>query len=528
VAVCLLVCPLAGRISASDLETEAREAFEAGNRPLALALYDAVLASDPGDLEALFRSGQILSWDRRYAEAIARYDRLLAIDANRRDAAIERAKVLSWDRRFSDAERAFREVLRRWPEERDARLGLARTLSWRGKESAARAEYARVLEADPRNVAAQIGTAQTWAWSGRLAQARGSYERALALSPDDRDAWLGLAYVNLWSGDPASAHEIASELARQYPADDEVDALHERTLLATRPSIRGTFDRIEDTDDNELSIATLGAGIALDRRVDLILGLARYDMRDPTGDATIDGASAGVDLRVAPGHLVSLRLGADRLESTSGERTTEPTGLAAWSFGIDRAWRGSVTAARETLRYSPAITDAGIVIDGFRAEGSGRIGDVWRVSGATSFGDYSDGNSRSQLDLGFRGRLPVRRVQVEAGVSLSGIDFDEDLDNGYFDPSDFRSALGVVRATDTFGRRDASWSVEGSGGVQSFTASGVDVDRDRVFVVSGTVSLPLGRAVRLDLRVSRGDYAAQTPAGFESWQAGLSLRIAVF
>lgn len=527
-AVCLAVCPLAGGAVASDLEVEAREAFDAGKGPLALALYDAVLASDPRDAEALFRSGQLLSWDRRYDEAIARYDRLLAIDANRRDAAIERAKVLSWDRRLRDAEAAFREIVERWPKDTDARLGLARTLSWRGKEAAARFEYARVLAADPGNVAARIGTAQTWAWSGRLARARDGYERALAASPDERDAWLGLAYASLWSGDAGSAHEIAGDLSRRYPEDAEVDALIDRTLLATRPSIRTTFDRIEDTDDNKLSIATLGAGIALHRRVELVLGLAHHDMRDPSGDASIDGASLGVDLRPARGHLVSLRAGADRLESTSGDRTTEPTGSAAWSFGTDRAWRGSVTAARETLRYSPAITDAGIVIDGLRAEGTGRIGDTWRVSSAAAFGDYSDGNERVQLDLGFLARLPVRRVQVEAGLSFSGIDFDRDLDNGYFDPSDFRSALGVVRATDTFGNREGSWSVEGAGGVQSFTVSGVDVDRDRVFLISGTIGWPLGRAVRLDLRGSRGDYAAQTPAGFESWQIGLSLRIAVF
>jgi hypothetical protein len=49
-----------------------------------------------------------------------------------------------------------------------------------------------------------------------------------------------------------------------------------------------------------------------------------------------------------------------------------------------------------------------------------------------------------------------------------------------------------------------------------------------VFLVAATLGWPIGRALRLDLRASRGDYAAQTPSGFESWQVGLGLRVAVF
>ena len=513
----------------SDPGSEADAAFAAGEHTRALSLYDQVLASEPNDAQALMRSGLLLSWDRKFDEAIERYDRLLAIDPERRDAALERAKVLSWDRHYGDAADAFESVLDRWPDDLDARLGLARTLSWSGNLAAARSQYARVLEGDAGQVAALTGTAQTWAWSGRLAEARSWYERALAASPSDRDARLGLAYARLWSGDAASAHETASELAREHPGDAEIATLNERTLVATRPWVRTTFDRTEDTDDNELTVFGASAGVPVHPRVDVVGGIALYDMSDPTGDASVESVSAGVDLRPRTGQILALRIGTDRLESTTGERSTEPTGSAAWLFGTDRAWRGSVTLARETLRYSPAITDAGIVIDGLRAEGSGRIGGVWRVFGAAGIADFSDGNGKQQLDLGFARRLPVRGTQVEAGIALSGMSYDEDLSNGYFDPSDFRSALVVARASDTFGKQDdASWAVDGSWGLQSFTIGDVDVDRDRVFLVAATLGWPLGRALRLELFASRGDYAAQTPSGFESWQAGLRLRIAVF
>jgi len=527
----LLVLVAIGATAASEpsgVLAEADVAFESGDHDRALALYDKVLAADPDDSRALMRSGLLLSWTRQYDAAVERYDRLLAVDPSRRDAAIERAKVLSWDRRYEEAARAFRSILERWPDELDARLGLARTLSWRGDEAKARAVYAEILAADPHHVAALTGTAQTWAWSGRLAAARDAYTRALAESPLDRDARLGLAYAYLWSGDGAATDRLADELVREHPDDAEIALLRERATVAIRPWVRTTVDRVEDTDDNRLTVVAASAGVRVHARADIVGGIALHDMRDPRGDARIDSVSAGVDMRPATGQILTLRAGADRLESTAGERSTEPTGSVGWSFGADRAWRGSVTAARETLRYSPTITDNRIVVDGLRAEGSGRVGDAWRVFGSAGIADVSDGNRREQLDLGFARRIPVSGPRVEAGIALSAFDYDEDLANGYFDPSDFRSALLVGRASDTFGRRDASWSVEASWGVQSFTLDTIEVDDDQVFLLAGTIGWPIGRALRLELHALRGDYAAQTPSGFESRQVGVRLRIAVF
>ncbi len=507
---------------------QADEAFEADEHDRALALYEQVLAGDPDQPQALMRTGLLLSWRREYDTSIERYDRLLALDPDRRDAAIERAKVLSWDHQFGEAERAFRAALERWPDDPEARIGLARTLSWRGDQAEARAVYAEILADDPHNVAALTGTAQTWAWSGRLAEARDAYGRALAESPSDRDARLGLAYVHLWSGDLAQADLLTTELLRDYPDDPEVALLSERTTGGLSPWVRTSVDHIEDTDENELNIYAASAGVPVHPRVEIVGGVAVYDMSDLTGDARIDSASAGVDLRPATGHLVGLRIGSDRIESTTGEETSETTGSVSWSFGLDRVWRGSVSAARETLRYSPTIADNDIVVDGLRAEGSGRVGDVWRVFGGAGFADFSDGNRRERIDLGFARSLRASGPHVEAGIELAGMNYEEDLSNGYFDPSNFSSALLVGRVSDTFGRREANWSAEASWGVQSFTADGTEVDNDEVFLLAGTIGWPIGRALRLELYGMRGDYAAATPSGFESWQVGARLRIAVF
>jgi len=94
VAVCLT--PVASATREENLEREitlqaADESFDAGDYPVALALYDQLLATDPGNVHALLRSGLIHSWESRYDDALQRYARLLELDPGNRAALRERA-----------------------------------------------------------------------------------------------------------------------------------------------------------------------------------------------------------------------------------------------------------------------------------------------------------------------------------------------------------------------------------------------------------------------------------------------------
>ena len=53
-----------GLRAAPDPEA-ADAAFDAGDTARALPLYDDILEADPGDMNALLRSGKLLSWDHR-------------------------------------------------------------------------------------------------------------------------------------------------------------------------------------------------------------------------------------------------------------------------------------------------------------------------------------------------------------------------------------------------------------------------------------------------------------------------------
>jgi tetratricopeptide (TPR) repeat protein len=523
-AALLVAALVAGPAQAASDTSAADAAFGAGDHPRALSLYDEVLAADPDNVHALVRSGMLLSWDLRYSEAVARYERVLALDPHHRVAALERAKVLSWDRRFAEAAGAFLSLLASAPDDREARLGLARSLSWGGNQAAARAEYRTVVDTDPRDVEGLVGVAQTYAWSGQPANARTWYERALEVEPGRKEALLGLAYLDLWGGDAVTAERRAQDLEQRFPDDREVGELATAIRAGRTPWVRTAYDAVTDTDDNELDISRLEVGRGLSPRTDAAFGAARYDMTSPGRSSTGDTFYGIFGWRPAKGHRVALRAGTDRNRDSAGVRSSETVGGIVWSWGQGAPWQGSVSANRDTFRYSTDILDAGILVDSYALEASGPLGGRWRTDLGTGLWDLSDGNRRRSAHLGARYRWPVGGVTLDTGYVFRYLDYDEDLDNGYFDPQDFTAHLATASLHRAFAADRGWWRLAIESGVQSFTLSGTETRNDWVLGVSGSLGVPLGRAFVLELFAGRSDYAAQTAAGFRSRQLGFRLR----
>ncbi len=521
-ALALAIPVLAG--AETDL-AQADRAFEAGDHAAALTGYERVLEQDASNPHALLRSGMLLSWERRYDEALERYDRLLAREPDNERASLERAKVLSWDRRYEEAAAAFAVLLERDPGNIDARLGRARTLSWSGRQEPARAEYLAVLDEQPDSAEAMVGIAQTWAWSGRPEQARPWYERALRTRPDMREARLGLAYLDLWHGGRAAATESVRRLRADYPDDGEVAELAEAYRKAGAPWVRGTYDRIEDTDDNDLNIWRAEGGWWPLGRADLRVGWALWDMRAPGRSAEVQQLWAVLGWRPIADHLFSFRLGNDRRELTVGDSDNETVGGVTWTWDALPAWDVIAAVQHDTFKYSTDILDGpGNTIDTYEAKTEGRVGERWRVTGAIGGWDISDGNSRLTLDAGTAYGFEVGRIRMEAGYDFRFMDYDRDLDSGYFDPQDFTAHLLHARGRGRFAADRAYWDALLMTGVQSFTLGGIDVSNDRVFGVQGLVGTRIAESFDLELYARVTDYAQQTATGFESREFGLRLR----
>lgn len=502
---------------------EADAAFAAGDEAGALRLYDTALQTDPANVHLLVRSAQLLSWKKRFPEAVSRYDAALKVDPNNSIAIMERAKILSWTRRYEEAVSGFREMLRKEPGNHEARLGVARTLSWSNQLVAARKEYQALLAENPNDVDALIGVAQTHAWSGDGKTARDWYERALKLDPAALAATLGLAYADLSNGQRRSASRRASDLAARYPNDGDVRELGLAIRAATLPNFELAQELLEDSDDNELGISRARVTFPLAGRADLSASVARYAMETGRREGTIDTAHLQTAIKLSTSSSLTLRGGVDRSERSDGRRRNRGTGSASIALGSERRFRLIAFADRDTFKYSIPILDSDIDVDSFGLR-LVRSSDRWILDGGAATAEFSDGNDRQTADGVILYRWPARTVAIATGYGYRYLNFDHPAFSGYFDPENFNAHTLQIRVSRRFASR-FEINVSGETGVQSFTHRGSETENDQFAAGTATLTVPLGRIVLFDMSASRSESAISAASGFESTQFLMKLRI---
>lgn len=499
-----------------DTLERARAAANAGDVATALVLYDALLRDAPGDLVALNESAQQLSWSGRYDEALARYERVLSIDPQNRFARLERAKVLSWSGRYTEAADAFRMLLAADESALDARLGLARSLSWSGNQPAARQQFQQVLAQHPGNAEALLGLARTHAWSNQMDEARRLYRDAAQAMPDPKDAEIGMAYLDLWEGDVTSASATATRLAASHPGDRDVADLERAIQRATLPWFALGWDQMDDTDRNLLTTTRIEVHTRLPNGVGLGLGYNDYDVRTAGERGSIDSLQLSADWSWRHGHRLEAMLGVDRLERQGQPGAFVSDWGLAWRFPLANSWGGWLGARREPYRYSVPLIDNRIVIDSLAAGISGRAGEHWLLGAEVTGWDLSDGNSRLAADAHARHRWQIGRHTLEAGAVARWLDWKDDLDSGYFDPSGFTSVGATARAHGPLsGRRPLDYDISVETGLQSFDYAGQSTRGDPYYLVVARLGLQASDTVRVEIFAEAGSYASE---GNEDWR----------
>ena len=499
-----------------DALERARAAANAGDAATALVLYDALLRDSPGDVVALNESARQLSWSGRYAEALDRYDRVLAIDPQNRFARLERAKVLSWSGRYAEAADAFRTLLSTDESDLDARLGLARSLSWSGNQPAARREFQQVLSQHPDNADALLGLARTYAWSNQMDEARRLYGDAARAMPDPKDAEVGMAYLDLWEGDVASAWTTATRLAASHPGDREVADLERAIRRATLPWFAVGWDQMDDTDRNLLTTTRTEMYSRLPNGIGLGLGYNDYDVRTAGERGSIDSLQARADWSLRHGHRLEAMLGVDRLERPGQPGHFVSDWGLAWRFPLAGSWNGWLSARREPYRYSVPLIDNRIVIDSLAAGVNGTAGEGWLLGTEVTGWELSDGNSRLAADAHARHRWQMERQTFEAGAVARWLDWKDDLDSGYFDPSGFTSFGATARAYGPLsGSRSLDYDISVETGLQSFDYAGQSTRGDPYYLAVARLGLQASDTVRVEIFAEAGSYASE---GSEDWR----------
>lgn len=520
-----------GLARAAGDPTEADRAFDAGENERALGLYDALLAQDPDDAHALVRSGMLLSWSKHYDEAIARYDRVLARDPRNAKARLERAKVSLWSKRYEEARKGFQAILADDPADRDARLSLARAYSWDGKQPEARAEYQRVLDAAPSDPEALLGVAQTYAWSGEGDKARPYYERALAAKPGMKEAEIGLAYLDLAAGDTSAARTRSRALMQSDPTDPDVVALDRAVARARAPWIAVGYDHIDDTDENRFDTWRLEGGFGLPARMDLRFGLTASDLDGPVpaggfGEGTALTLYGVLGWQPKPRHRGELRLGAARLTDSGNETRTTAIGGVSYLFPIG-SWNARAAIQRDPFLYSPGILDNDVDTTTVSFRASGHAARRVIVEAGAAYGDLSDGNSRILADAGAWYVFTFSRNALEVGGLARTLDYSENLDHGYFDPSGLVAALASVRSRGNLGGSVWTYDAYAEAGAQSYTFDGATTRHEPLVDVYATFGRPLPHGIGFEVYAGWSNSSTAAGPGFRSLSYGARFRFTI-
>jgi Flp pilus assembly protein TadD len=163
-------------------------AYAAGNYSSALEQFQAAIAKNPDDAEALSNLGQILVKLGRVAEAIPYYERAIKIIPQRWAYRFNLARAQGLLGKWDEAVATYREAQQLFPNDYATSFNLALALHKKGDDVGAVDEYKKAIELDPSDASFRMALAISLEKLQRRAEAIAAYNDYLQLSPSAPDA----------------------------------------------------------------------------------------------------------------------------------------------------------------------------------------------------------------------------------------------------------------------------------------------------------------------------------------------------
>lgn len=419
--------------------------------PLVAALVAGAASISPANAQdpavTVVEQARAAAQADRNREAADLFERALALDPARRDELLrEYADQLVYSGRSRQAGPLYRERLSKTtdPGERLRLLkGLGLALLWSDRPGEAAEVFDEVVTRDPRDADAQRNRARALAWSARPRAAAAALETWLATNPDDAEARRLLAEVRGWLGQPHLARSTLAPL----PADDEATrALRRRLDDSTSPSARIEFADSSQSDRLDIQQTSFSyehpvaegrgaAGLQLER--------LRFASQDNARRIDIDRPMARVRYRFNDALEINSRIGSDRVDLDTGRdytRLVHATWLTWWPSDL---LRFDLSAGRMTFDSLRAL-DLGLTARTVGVSADIVPNERRRASVRLESADISDGNRRERLQLVAEQRVSLR-LGAWAGVRWTSFEFDQQLDNGYFNPRRLHSPQVTFR-----------------------------------------------------------------------------------
>ncbi|MEE9270444.1 MAG: tetratricopeptide repeat protein [Candidatus Krumholzibacteria bacterium] len=435
---------------------QAREAAEKDQHERAIDFYRRAIAQDPllkGPLAT--EVAHQYTWAEVTPWAIAWYRVALREDPSDMEAKIGLARALSWEGLLDVSETYYREILPATGEHRnDVLIGLAKVLSWQGSHGEAEKIYRDVLERNPEHSEARLGLAEVANSSGRHREAEALYREALLHGPENTEARKGLAYAQHWSG----RSDLALQTLRAGNADDDLQKAVRDIKTDRRLGGSNTFSFRDNSTDGDFYQLESSVRMAPMLRSEVTLTYATGRLKQSgSPDILRDQLSAVFQKNLSSVVAVSVGPGVqwnrfDTVTLPPNQVVNNGFNLLVWdvyaTLRPDHRVRVDIGNSRQTLDIPQSIfreirvteTNAGV---DWRLQR--RLITFW----ALKYGSYSDTNSRFALSqrAEWNPRLNRAGRWQNAFVLTEGVeywDFEQALDNGYFNPLTYAHVFGGV------------------------------------------------------------------------------------
>jgi tetratricopeptide (TPR) repeat protein len=379
--------------------------------------------------------------------------------SKRSECLHEYADQLTYGGRGEEAVPLYREVLATpgvsAEEQSRARRGLALALSWSDQQLPALREYQALVAANPGDLDALRSVGRIQSWQGQHRRAVEQLEKFLTLYPNDPEGVALLAQALDWMGRPDRAEKVLRDHLAVTPGDKNAERLLAELERSQRPETLFNYRESHQSDDLRITGWELGQDVHFNDGLTTVgprFHTYRYDPQRHNGPSNRSEIFV-----YRPGLHVRHRLN-DAIEwngtgwvdviQKKHQDNSAPFTYDTWfTIWPNDFFRIDVGSNRTTFDNESSLRQN---IKGIFATGSVDMmpDEKTRITGRFRWGDYTDTNNQTWWQAEVERRAPWARPRTHFAVRYTGMDFRKTLNNGYFDPNDYHSGEGRIRAYD--------------------------------------------------------------------------------
>jgi tetratricopeptide (TPR) repeat protein len=171
----------------SEPGSEGAVAYSDGNYDTAVERYQAAIAKNPDDAEALSNLGQVLVRLGKVEEAIPYFDRAIALIPQRWAYHFNRARALGILGRMDEAVAGYRTAQQIFPNDYATAFNLGLALHRLGDEAGAVDAYNKAIQLDPNDASFRLALGTSLERLQRPRDAAAAYDEYLRLAPSAPD-----------------------------------------------------------------------------------------------------------------------------------------------------------------------------------------------------------------------------------------------------------------------------------------------------------------------------------------------------